>query len=350
VTAAVDTATINTAAVDTGTVNMVAVVPVRQGALPLGAAEAVAESGGQGLVVGEGAAEAAAGLPGPARIRTLELGDYAPARWAVLLAPLVEGADVVVLPASPDGRDLAPRLSHALRWPLLAGASAIAVGRVEVGRYHGQVAEIHHPTGPVVATLLPGVRGVAPSSGTVTVVPLELPAALRAPTLFEAAGLPNPTETPTPDATVLDVSPPDPASMDLAEAPFVLAGGAGLGDPERFGVLARVAAGLGASPGATRVVADAGWVPAHRYIGTTGVTIAPKLYIALGISGAVQHVTGIGHPEHVISVNTDPSAPMMSLADLAIVTDARALLDELAARVGTPAPATAHDGHDGHDG
>ena len=71
-----------------------------------------------------------------------------------------------------------------------------------------------------------------------------------------------------------------------------------------------------------------------RFIGTTGVSVAPELYIALGISGAVQHVSGLGHPDRVIAVNTDASAPMMGMADLAIVTDARALLDELAARLG----------------
>ena len=91
----------------------------------------------------------------------------------------------------------------------------------------------------------------------------------------------------------------------------MVSGGAGLGTPERFQLLARVAAALGATPGATRVVADAGWVPAHGYIGTTGATISPHLYVALGISGAVQHVTGIGHPDHIVAVNTDPSAPMM---------------------------------------
>jgi electron transfer flavoprotein alpha subunit len=288
-------------------------------------------------MVGDGTALAAGELTGRLRLRTLELGDFAPGWWATVLSELLRDAPLVLLPASPDGRDLAPRLAHALGWPLLAGASRVTVGYVEVGRYHGQLSEQHHPVGPVVATLLPGVRGVEADPGSPTVIPLELPEARRPPTLFEAAGLPQPAAIPESttrtDAVVLEVTPPDPASMDLSEAPKVMAGGAGLGAPERFETLAQVAAALGASPGATRVVADAGWVPAHRYIGTTGVTVSPKLYIALGISGAVQHITGIGHPEHVIAVNTDPSAPMMGLADLAIVTDARAVLDELAVRL-----------------
>jgi electron transfer flavoprotein alpha subunit len=82
------------------------------------------------------------------------------------------------------------------------------------------------------------------------------------------------------------------------------------------------------------VASDLGWAPHDRYIGTTGVTVAPRLYIALGISGAVQHVTGLGQPAHVISVNTDPSAPLMAMADLAIVSDAREVLVHLAGRLG----------------
>jgi electron transfer flavoprotein alpha subunit len=117
--------------------------------------------------------------------------------------------------------------------------------------------------------------------------------------------------------------------MDLAEASRIVAGGAGLESAERFEQLAAVAAALGASVGATRVVTDRGWLAHERQIGTTGVVVDPRLYVAFGISGAVQHTSGLGDPEHVISVNTDPHCPMMQLADLAIVSDANAVLDEL---------------------
>ncbi len=135
------------------------------------------------------------------------------------------------------------------------------------------------------------------------------------------------------DAEVIEVLPPDPTTMDLAEAPRILAGGAGLGGPAPFVLLSQVAAKLAASHGASRVAADAGWAPADRFIGTTGVMVAPKLYIAFGISGAVQHVSGLGDPEHIVAVNTDASAPMMGMADLAIVTDARTMLAALASQL-----------------
>jgi electron transfer flavoprotein alpha subunit len=145
---------------------------------------------------------------------------------------------------------------------------------------------------------------------------------------------------------VLALIEPDPATMDLADARRVLAGGAGLvprdaSDAEAralFALLADVAASLGASMGATRVATDAGWTGHERQIGTTGVSIDPDLYVALGISGATQHTGGLGFPDHVVSVNLDPSCPMTALADLGLVTDATAFLLQLAERLGVALP------------
>ena len=150
--------------------------------------------------------------------------------------------------------------------------------------------------------------------------------------------------TSTPDATVVEVRPPDPSTADLAEAPRVLSGGAGLvprtsddaGARATFDLLAAVGVRLGASAGATRVITDAGWMGHERQIGTTGVVVAPELYLAFGVSGASQHVGGLGSPKHVVSINLDPSCPMTAMADLGIVTDARALLAELADRLEVP--------------
>ena len=125
------------------------------------------------------------------------------------------------------------------------------------------------------------------------------------------------------------VLPPDPATIDLAEATRIVGGGAGLDGPARMTQLGRVGAALGASTGATRVLTDRGWAAHERQIGTTGVVVNPRLYLAFGISGAVQHTSGLGNPDHVISVNTDGHCPMMQLADLAIIGDANAVLDEL---------------------
>lgn len=300
---------------------VIAVVVVRDGALPLGADECVAEAGGRALLVGSGTATAAKELSAATTdVRAAEVdGAFAPGAWAGALAPLLRADDVVVLPASADGRDLAPRLAHALDRPLFAGAVLVTPERVVLVRDGGLVAEEHDITGPFVATLEPGVRGVEPpgdGAGEVSVADVELAV---------ASGH---------DVEVVEVLPPDPSTMDLSEAPRIVSGGAGLKSAGAFAALQRVATALGASFGASRVVADAGWVPQDRFIGTTGAAVHPKLYVALGISGAVQHVSGLGDPEHVIAVNVDRSCPMMSMADLAIVADAPATLDALATRLG----------------
>jgi electron transfer flavoprotein alpha subunit len=315
-----------------GALGAVAVVPVRDGVLPPGGDEAVAEAAGRTILVGTLLGPAAGELAGiAARVELAEAPPTAgPGAWAAALAPTLGEATHVVLPASPDGRDLAPRLAALLDWPLIANAESIEPGKVTVTTHGGRVQQVLDPDGPFVATLQPGVRGTNPNPAAEVVLTAALP-------------LDWDTTADVPDAEVLEVLPPDPATMDLAEAPRIVGGGAGLmGGPgrddidaaEQFARLTAVGEAVGASMGATRVVTDAGWVGHERQIGTTGVVVDPDLYLAFGISGAVQHTAGLGHPEHVVSVNVDPHCPMMALADLAVVADAPAVLAALAERLG----------------
>lgn len=300
---------------------MIAVVVVRAGQLPAGGAEAVAECAGRAVLVGSGLVEAGsdavAELAGIAVELTLvELGDYQPATWAHALAPLLAAEPAVLLPGSPDGRDLAPRLAALLHRPLFAGATSVGRQRIDLARNGGRELHTVAPGPEFVATLQPGVRGVVADPR------------LGAPTIAGAAVTLTADEH---DPVVLEVQPPDPATIDLAEAPRIVGGGAGLDGPERIAQLQRISTALGASMGATRVITDRGWVPHERQIGTTGVVVDPQLYLAFGVSGAVQHTSGLGNPDHIISVNTDQHCPMMQLADLAIVADANATLTALEA-------------------
>lgn len=290
---------------------MLAVVFVRDGVIPSGGDEVIAECSGRVLLCGTGTQAAASAVHGTS-VRTLETGVFAPGALASAIAPFVDD-DVVVLPGSPDGRDLAPRLAHALRRYLLAGAVRVTDRQAWVARAGGR--EIHEVTVefPFVATMIPGARGIEPGEGS-SGSPTELP---------------PPAAAASADCTVLEVLPPDVATMDLTEAPRILGGGAGLDASARFDQMRDVATSLGASIGATRVITDRGWLPHSRQIGTTGCVIDPELYLAFGISGAVQHTAGLGQPQHIVSVNTDPHCPMMQLADLAIVCDANAALDAL---------------------
>ncbi len=305
---------------------MIAVVPVRRGWLPVGAEEAVAEAHGVALIVGSGPSDAARRLPQPgasgradggaSEVKVLELGEeFRPGEWARAIAPHVEHVRVVVLPASPDGRDLAPRLAAELARPLIAGAVAVQAGGALVTRQQGRQMARFACSGPFVATLLPWSRPAEPRPAEPT-----------------PAG-PTPAEP-----ELVEVLEADPASIDLSEADLVIAAGYGIGGPEIVALLARVAHSLGASLGATRAVTDAGWLSTERQIGTTGVSVSPRCYVALGISGAAQHLAGLGAPRHIISANIDRSCPMMAMADLAIVTDVPALVEALAHRLAKTAP------------
>jgi electron transfer flavoprotein alpha subunit len=332
-----------------GGLSTLAVVFARAGELPPDAGEAISEAGGAVLLVGDGAARAAGGAapasPSPAGTVIPATSPPAstalsaagalwwcdtgpglrPGELAARLAPVLAAVPLLILPGTPDGRDLAPRLAAELGRPLLARAARAEVTaagvRADLCRLDGEVVVPAEVAGPAVATLEPGTGVLTPAGSPATVRELALP---------------RPTG-PAADPEVLAVLAAEPGTAALADAPAVLAGGAGLAAGlddaaarEAFGLLAGVAAALGAVAGATRVATDAGWAGQDRQIGTTGVTIAPRSYVAFGISGAAQHTGGIGVPEQLVSVNTDPHCPMTAMSGLGIVADARATLIELA--------------------
>ncbi|MEI8050020.1 MAG: mycofactocin-associated electron transfer flavoprotein alpha subunit [Actinomycetes bacterium] len=292
---------------------MIAVIPVRGGILPIGAEEAITEASGRTLLIGEQVSLAARSITVDVEsLELAEVGPFRPAAWSKALAGHLTDA-IVVFPGSPDGRDLAPRLAAAMGRPHLAGALRVTESSVTVPRFASRVLLDSPLAGSVVVTLQAGLASAARPMEPGTHAPVEVALVL----------------SDIPDPVVLEVEPADPETLDLREAKRLFAGGAGLDGPGRFVTLGDVAGAVGASMGATRVITDRDWVPFRRQIGTTGVTVAPDLYVAFGISGAVQHTAGLGAPEHIISVNHDRSCPMMAMANLAVVADANAVLDEL---------------------
>ncbi|MGH3425114.1 MAG: mycofactocin-associated electron transfer flavoprotein alpha subunit, partial [Nocardioidaceae bacterium] len=248
----------------------VAVVPARGGQPAVAAEETVAEAEGCAIVVGERAADAATVLSSVRRSWWHETGaGLRPATLAAALAARLERVPLVLLPASPDGRDLAPRLAATLDRPLLAYAmhaeydGDAGVVHAEVARLDDRLSVPVEVAGPAVVTLVPGCR-TAPQ-----VEPLAPPVELH---LDKVAAT---------DVEVEAVVDPDPATMDLSESTRVVAGGAGLAPPgtddstarATYRLLVDVATALGATAGATRVVTDAGWMDHDRQIGTTGATV-----------------------------------------------------------------------------
>jgi electron transfer flavoprotein alpha subunit len=296
---------------------MIAVIPVRNGVFPAGSDESIGEAGGDAIIIGIGVNAAANDLSEfGRRFWTIET-ELEPLTVATNVEELlrVEGRrDSIIMPASPDGRDLAPHIAHRLGRTLHAGAISITDSMVSVSVRGGLSIADHAPSGPFVATLQIGVRGVEPIADTIEIEECS-PVAVASSSAVRSDG----------------VLPPDVSTMDLAEAPRILGGGAGLSDGAAFELLGRVAVALDASMGVTRVITDRGWASHERQIGTTGVVVDPDLYVSFGVSGAVQHTSGLGQPEHIISVNTDAHCPMMQMSDLAIVSDANEVLSELAA-------------------
>lgn len=287
--------------------DMLAVVATRDGVYPASGLEAIAECHGRAVVFDIDGLQ-------PAVLAT----------WLVGVVDDIENIAAVVLPGSPDGRDLAPRLAALLQWPLLAGAVSVEPGGATVARRGGLVLEHHAIDTPFVATLQPGVRGIPAD--------LQTPA-IGVPGSPGSPNRPSSPGSPGPDPVVVSVSTPDASELDLVEASRILAVGAGLKHEGFVELAGRVAAELGMSLGATRVITDWGWLPFERQIGTTGAMINPDVYVALGISGAVQHISGLGEPDHIVSVNTDGNCPMAAMAETNLVCDAQRMLIALADRL-----------------
>ncbi len=243
------------------------------------------------------------------------LAQFSADGWLAALAPVLRHTEPVLLLAPDSAQILAwlPRLSARWRVPLISRCirvNVVADGYPEIIRMtHGGARQerLIWPYATLVGALLvAGVRGVSgPRSGRraeVTLLRPELdPAAFR-------------------DRT-LHTLPADPQTVDLSEAERIIAGGLGVAGPEGVAQLKRLADLLGAALGGTRVIADRGWLEHDRYIGTTGKLVSPKLYLGFGVSGAVQHSSGITGDGMLIAVNNDRTAPLLSRADLGVVGD-----------------------------
>ena len=247
------------------------------------------------------------------------------ARVAALVAAATEPPSYVVVGATPDGRDLAGALSALLGVGVLVGATGLAWGDAGDGVPAGPRVEMQPFGGRVVTTsAFTGDRGIILlRSNMVVAEPLAAPGRVEAGAAVE----------------VLDVAPVRVVERVVAkstgpsidEARVIVSGGRGVGGPEGFAGLGELAGLLGGAVGATRAAVDAGWVDYAIQIGQTGKTVKPAVYLAFGVSGAIQHKVGMQTAGTIVAVNRDPDAPIGDFADLFVVADLAAVVPALAA-------------------
>jgi electron transfer flavoprotein alpha subunit len=262
------------------------------------------------------AAEAAA-LAGVARVLLIEHAANAQPLAAVLapqVAQVAAGHSHILGPSSTFGRDLMPRVAALLGVPQLSDVMAVeAANRFKRPVYAGN-AIITVETAPgtaVVCTVRVASYQSAPDGGSAAVEKVALDVALPSHTRFVSVS-----------ATKSD-------RPDLQTAGRVVSGGRALGSAEKFDLIYALAAKLNAGVGASRAAVDAGYAPNEMQVGQTGKIIAPELYVAIGISGAIQHLTGIKDARTIVAINKDPEAPIFEVADYGLVGDLFTLIPEI---------------------
>ncbi len=292
----------------------------------------------RGLVPGAGAAAAAKELANYLAEVTLDVAvtDGATAsEVAALVAADLDGVDVVVLPASPDGRDLAGALSALTGLGVLANAVGVAagtdapIGPVSTHSVFGGklITEGTFSTGR-------GILTVRPNSVTAQPLPAHGEVTERSSTT-ERSGAAVQGIAPV---RVVDHVVAEGAAVSIDDARIIVSGGRGVGGPDGFALVGELATLLGGAVGASRAAVDSGWIPYSQQIGQTGKIVKPQLYLALGISGAIQHKVGMQTAGAIVAVNRDPDAPIADFADVIVIGDlfevGRALAAQLRARSG----------------
>jgi electron transfer flavoprotein alpha subunit len=230
-----------------------------------------------------------------------------------------QSPDLVLFGNTPNGWDLAPLVAARFRVPLATGCS-----RIELGEDGGATFTRKAFNGKFVHRVR--IAGARPMIATVdkgAAQPFEATTAGTTRTL--SAGV----EEKDARTRFVEIRKGEAGGVDLTQATIIVSAGRGIGAPEKIDVVRALAEALGGQVGASRAVTDAGWLPHEHQIGSSGVSVSPKLYVACGISGAIQHVVGMKGSGYIVAINKDADAPIFGVADVGVVGDLFEILPAL---------------------
>jgi electron transfer flavoprotein alpha subunit len=282
------------------------------------------------VVLGAGVSALAAQLAGEAAVDRVLYADhaalatYTPGAYAAALAPAIreEAPAYVLFPHTYQSVEYFPRVAQQVAGAIVPAVGGFRSGDGGVlftrpvlgGKLQADVRVKATSGAPVLASIQPGTVSadrLKAGSGTAQALPVAMLDGLA------------------PDREILGVESAAKQEVDLSKADVIVAAGRGVGGADKMGVIHDLAAALGAEVGASRPVIDNGWLPRDRQIGSSGQTVAPKLYVAVGISGAIQHLVGMKGSSCVVAINKDPNAPIFAVARYGIVGDLHEVLPAL---------------------
>ena len=284
----------------------------------------LAESAGGDLTAfaNDRTAASDAGKYGVTQLFVADVGEYTTETYTAAVAEAIKQsrASIVLFGGTSNGRDLAPRVAARLNAGVASDVDRLefADGKLRARRpvYSGKAfASVEVSGTPAIATTRPNAFTAEETSTVVNPQITDL------------------TVDTSSKAKVLETKVPEAGELSIAEADIIVSGGRGLKEAQNFSYIRDLAHAIGGAVGASRATVDAGWIDHQHQVGQTGRVVSPNLYIAAGISGAIQHLAGMSSSKHIVAINKDPEAPIFRVADLGVVGDLFQILPALTEEV-----------------
>ncbi len=290
-------------------------------AISIGRKLAEAAGGDCVAFASDAAAAEEAGKFGAKKMYVAALPAYTTEAFTSALAQVVKDVQpsIVLLPGTSNGRDLAPRLGARLNAGVASDVDRLEWkdGKLRARRplYAGRAfATVDVVSTPAIATTRPNAFPAEEAGGG-------------------AAEVVNVSADASDRVKVVETKTPEAGEMSIAEADIIVSGGRGLKEAANFSYIRDLAHAIGGAVGASRATVDAGWIDHQHQVGQTGRVVTPNLYIAAGVSGAIQHLAGMSASKHIVAINKDPEAPIFRVADLGVVGDLFQILPALTEEV-----------------